>query len=161
MEISRFVELLRQNELLFADMYRECARLFPLFKSDFEVFVGEEEAHATVFARIADDIAANPQNWRPGKVSLKTIEIVQQQINEALAEIRSGKVAPRYAITMLRNFEQGMGERAAEKLLETDSEHLKSQVAGIRNGFTAHLARLQELERKIFPAGSKEKLFEI
>ena len=161
MEISRFVELLRQNELLFADMYRECARLFPLFKSDFEVFVSEEEAHATVFARIADDISANPQNWRPGKVSLKTIEIVQQQINEALAEIRSGKVAPRYAITMLRNFEQGMGERAAEKLLETDSEHLKSQVAGIRNGFTAHLARLQELERKIFPAGSKEKLFEI
>lgn len=161
MEISRFVELLRQNELLFADMYRECARLFPAFKSEFEVFVREEEAHASVFARIADDIAANPQNWRQGKVSIKTIEVIQQQVKEALAEIRSGQVAPRYAITRLRNFEQGMGERAAEQLIETDSKTLKSQVAGIRNSFTGHLTRLQELERKIFPPGSKEKLFEI
>ncbi|HNX75877.1 MAG TPA: hypothetical protein PLM07_02850 [Candidatus Rifleibacterium sp.] len=161
MEIKRFVEVLRQNELLFADMYRECVRLFPAHKEDFEVFVREEEAHACVFARIAADLAAHPANWRMGKVSLRAIEVVQQQIKDALVEIRSGNSAPRYAITMLRNFEQGMGERASEKVLETDSESLQKEVAAIRDGFTGHLTRLQQLEREIFPASDKDKLFEI
>lgn len=161
MEIRRLVELLHQNELLFAEMYRECARLFPEYRDDFDVFVREEQMHANIFARVASDIASSPENWRIGRVSVRTLEIVQQQINEALAEIRSGKVAPRYAITALRNFEQSMGERAAEKLIETDSEYLKAEIACIRNGFTDHLTRLQELERKIFPISRKEELFKI
>jgi hypothetical protein len=160
-EINQLVELLRQNELLFAELYRECARLFPDYKIEFEEFVSEENAHAAVFAKIAEDIRLHPDNWRMGKVSIKTVEIVQNQINEALAEIRSGRVAPRYAITALRNFEQGMGERAAEKLIETSSEYLKNEVAGIRSGFTGHLQRLQQLERKIFPRSGTEALFEI
>jgi len=159
MEILKIVELLHQNELLIADLYRECARLFPDFKNDFEDFVAEEEAHAGVFARILDDIADFPQNWQPGKISVRTLEVVQQQIKEALAEVRDGRAAPRYAITALRNFEQGMGERAAEKLIETASEHFRYEVACIRNGFVNHLDRLQKLEKKIFPGSNKDELF--
>ncbi len=161
MEINRLVELLHQNELLFAEMYSECARLFPANKEEFEEFVRDEKAHAAVFSRIAEDIRLHPENWRMGKISVQTIEIVQKQIKEALGEIRSGNTAPRYAITVLRNFEQGMGERAAERLLETDSAKHKSEVSHIRDGFTGHLQKLQELERKIFPLSSKEALFEI
>ena len=161
MEIKKIVELLCQNELLFAEIYRECARLFPDFKDDFESFAREEQEHSDMFARMLDDIGKNPGNWRLGKVSVLTIEIVNQQAKEALAEIRGGHTAPRYAITVMRSFEQGMGERSSEKLFETDNELFKSEVAVIRNSFTGHLSRLQELERKIFPRSSREEMFEI
>lgn len=161
MEITNLVELLQANELLFADMYRECIRLFPAFSDEFAVFVREEEAHAALFARIAVDMQTNHGQWRPGKVSIRTLEVVQQQIKDALAEIRSGKVAPRYAITALRNFEQSMSERAVDKILETDSPIFKREVECIRDGFVGHLTRLQELEKKIFPRSAKEDLFEI
>jgi len=61
MEILKIVELLHQNELLIADLYRECARLFPDFKDDFEDFVAEEEAHAGVFARISMTSPISPE----------------------------------------------------------------------------------------------------
>ncbi|NCB39380.1 MAG: hypothetical protein EOM80_11490 [Erysipelotrichia bacterium] len=161
MEIQNLVELLRTNELLIADIYRECEKLFPAFKDDFAVFVREEEAHAELFTKITEDFKAGNSQWQKGKVSLITIEIVQKQLKEVLAEIRSGKVAPRYAITALRSFEQGMSERSIEKLITTDSEVFKQATAEINKGFVTHLTRLQELEIKIFPRGDKERIFEI
>jgi len=161
MEVKKIVELLCQNESLFAEIYRECARLFPDFKDEFESFASEEQVHADMFARMLGDIGQSPEKWRLGKVSVRTIEIVNQQAKEALAEIRGGRTAPRYAITVMRSFEQGMGERSSEKLFETDNELFKSEVASVRNSFTGHLSRLQELERKIFPRSAKEEMFEI
>lgn len=161
MEVKILAGLLQENELLIADMYRECARFFPDFKDEFMVFVDEEESHARMFARMKEDMELNPGQWRPGRMSVRTLEIVQQQIKHALDEIRSGHVAPRYAITALRNFEQGMSERAADKIFETDSPVFRQEIEGVRDGFVGHLTRLQELEMKIFPRSGKKGFFEI
>ena len=150
MELASIAIVLKQNELLFAQLYQECARLFPDYKKEFETLVAEEEGHAAIIDSIIDEIAENPENWRPGKVSLRTLRLIQQQIKNSLAEVRSGQCAPRYVITSLRSYEQSMSERSFERVLETDVPEFKHLLALIAEGFDAHLKCLQELERKIF-----------
>ncbi|EKD82335.1 MAG: hypothetical protein ACD_39C01353G0003 [uncultured bacterium] len=150
MEIANIAVVLKQNELLFADLYRECVKLFPDYAKEFETLALEEEGHAAIVDSVIEEISDHPENWRPGKVSLQTLRFVQQQIRNTLKEIRTGQCAPRYAITALRSYEQGMCERSVEKVLETDVPEFKHLLSLIAEGFSTHLRCLQELERKIF-----------
>jgi len=150
MEIVNIAMVLKQNELLFAQLYQECVRLFPDFKNEFEMLVAEEEGHAAIIDNIIKEITDKPENWRPGKVSLRTITVIQEQIQATLAEVKSDQCAPRYVITALRSYEQSMSERAVEKVLDTDVPEFKLQLCLVAEGFTNHLNCLQELEKKIF-----------
>lgn len=150
MELTNIAVILKQNELLFAELYRECARLFPDYAREFESIALEEEGHAEIIASIIEEISNHPENWRPGRVSLQTLQLIQKQIQTTLEEIRSGKCAARYAITSLRSYEQSMSERSVEKILDTDVPEYKNLLSLISEGFDLHLRQLQDLERKIF-----------
>lgn len=150
MEIASIAVVLKQNELLFADMYRECARLFPDYAKEFAALALEEEGHAAIVDSVIDEISDHPESWRQGKVTLQTLRFIQNQIKNTLKEIRLGECAPHYAITALRSYEQSMCERSAEKVLDTDVPEFKNLLALIAEGFETHLNCLKELERKIF-----------
>ncbi|MBU1106606.1 MAG: hypothetical protein KKB51_08080 [Candidatus Riflebacteria bacterium] len=150
MELANIAVVMKQNELLFAQLYQECARLFPDFKKEFETLAAEEEGHAAILDSIIEEIADRPENWRPGKVSLQTLRIIQEQIQDTLLEVKTGQCAPRYAITALRSYEQSMSERSVEKVLETDVPDFQDRLALVTQGFDTHLKCLQDLERKIF-----------
>lgn len=150
MELANLAVVLKQNELLVADLYHECARLFPNYSQKFEELAQEEEGHAAIIDSVIDDIVENPQNWRPGKVSLQTLRIIQQQLKDQLTEVKSGACSSRYALTFLRSFEQGMTERSVEKVLETDEPRCQNLMSVFSEGFSMHNSCLQELEKKIF-----------
>lgn len=150
MELANIAIILKQNELLFAELYRECVRLFPDYAKDFESLALEEEGHAAIIDSIIEEISEHPENWRPGKVSLQTLQLIHGQARATLADIRSGNCAARYAITSLRSYEQGMSERSVENVLATDVPEYKQLLGLISEGFVLHLKYLQDLERRIF-----------
>ncbi|HAE39709.1 MAG TPA: hypothetical protein DCG57_13910 [Candidatus Riflebacteria bacterium] len=150
MEIASIAVVLKQNELLFADMYRECVRLFPDYAREFEALALEEEGHAAIIDSVIEEISEHPENWRQGKVTLQTLRFIQNQIKATLKEIRQGQCDPHYAITALRSYEQSMCERSVEKALESDVAEFKHLLSLVAEGFATHLRCLQELEHKIF-----------
>lgn len=154
MELTILAGLLRMNELAAASLYRECARLFPDFAAEFEHLACEEDFHAAVLQGVAVEINENPQNWREGKVSCRTVQLLNDNLQQALQELRSGKVNPRYGITVLRSFEQSMSERAVSGMLINDSAGLVNDLRVIDEGFSQHLTSLCELEKRIFGSNS-------
>lgn len=150
MELTNIAVTLKQNELIFAEFYRECAKLFPDYASSFESIALEEEGHAAIIDSIIEEISNHPERWRQGKVSLQTLQLIQKQMKTNLEEVRSGKCAARYAITSLRSYEQSMSERSVEKILDTDVPEYKILLSLISEGFDLHLKSLQDLERRIF-----------
>ncbi len=154
MELTILAGLLRRNELAAASLYRECARLFPDFAEEFEHLACEEDFHAAVLQGVAGEIDENPQNWREGKVSCRTIQVLNDHLQQTLQELRSGKVDPRYGITVLRSFEQSMSERAVAEMLINESAVLANDLRVIDDGFSQHLTCLRELEKRIFGSNS-------
>lgn len=157
MNTIELAKLLEKNERLFGDLYRECARLFPNHSGEFLSLAREEDHHSQLFQKIITAIEISPDKWKIGKVSVQTVEVLQKQIEETLLEIRSAKVAPRYAITVLRSYEQGLSERKLDRLLLTDDSDFKESIEIICKGFDQHLKRLQDLEIKIFPLDRKNE----
>jgi len=150
MELANIAVVLKQNELLVADLYRECKRLFPDYSKDFETLALEEEGHAAIVDSLVEEIAEKPDDWKPGKVSLQTLRFVQDQLKKTLSEVRSGECAPRYVLTFLRTFEQSMCERSAERALVTEVPEFKHLLNVFAEGFDNHLRCLQNLEKKIY-----------
>lgn len=150
-QLSRMIAVLKQNEELFAALYREGSRLFPDAAEEFERIAREEEGHASLFANIQSDLAAHPDRWRLGRITLETCEGMQTRIKTVLEEVRQGKAAPRYLLTSLASLEQSMVERALHKIIETDEPRLADALRHISQGFTDHFKRLQDLEARLFP----------
>ncbi|PKL49227.1 MAG: hypothetical protein CVV42_06785 [Candidatus Riflebacteria bacterium HGW-Riflebacteria-2] len=150
MELANIAVVLKQNELLVAELYRECKKLFPDYSKDFESLALEEEGHAAIIDSIIEDIADKPEEWKPGKVSLQTLRVIQAQLKKTLSEVRSGEFAPHYALTALRSFEQSMCERSVERTLVTEVPEFQHLLGLFAEGFVTHNRFLQELEKKIF-----------
>ncbi|NLI77802.1 MAG: hypothetical protein GX442_15370 [Candidatus Riflebacteria bacterium] len=150
-QLSRMIAVLKQNEELFAALYREGGRLFPALAEEFERIAREEESHASLFAGIQSDLAAHPDRWRQGRITLETCEGMQMRIKAVLEEVRQGKVAPRFLLTSLASLEQSMVERSLHKIIETDEPRLADALRHISQGFTEHFRRLQDLEARLFP----------
>lgn len=150
MELTVLTGLLRRNELAAASLYRECARLFPDFSAEFERLACEEDFHAAVLHGVAGEIDKNPQLWRAGKVSCQTLQLLNDHLQQALQDLRSGRVNPRYGITVLRSFEQSMSERAVSEMLINDTAGFATDLRVIDDGFSQHLTLLRELEKRIF-----------
>lgn len=150
MELAAVADLLRTNELLVSRLYLECARLFPEYGVEFSVLAREEEFHASVLTDIIREISADPGLWRLGKISGQTILLLQSNLKQALEDLITGKVAPRYGITVLRSFELGMSERMVGNVLINENPEALKQLSIIDNGFSDHLKRLQDLEKRIF-----------
>jgi len=151
MELANIAVVLKQNELLVAELYRVCKKLFPDYSREFETLALEEEGHAAIIDSLIEEIAEKPEEWSPGKVSLQTLRLIQDQLKNTLAEVRSGSCSSRYALTALRSFEQSMCERSAERALVTEVPEYKHLLALFAEGFDNHLRCLQDLEKKIFP----------
>lgn len=150
MEAAVIANLLRKNELLVARLYLECARLFPDFSDDFKRLASEEEFHAAVFNDIMADIATSPGNWKVEKISALTVDILHQHLTAAINDVVSGKAAPRYAITILKSFEQGMTERAVSRILICSDSNQSGNLAIIDDSFKEHYMRLLNIEKRIF-----------
>lgn len=150
MDLTTLANLLRSNELIVAALYRECAVLFPAFADDFVKLASEEEFHASLLTNVVAEISLNPQSWRAGKISIQTVNVLHEHLLQVLNELRSGKVDPRYGITMLRSFEQSMSERSVATMLIDISGNSDNNLQIIDDAFSSHSKRLQDLESKIF-----------
>jgi len=159
MESALIASLLQKNELVVARLYSECARLFPKFCRDFEQLATEEEFHAAVFSDIIVEIESAPGDWQVNKISSKTAELLNRHLNEALEEIAGGHVAPRYALTVLKSFEQSMTEMAAAKILVYSGQKSGINLTVIDDSFPGHYKRLIDLEKQIFGENQADQLF--
>lgn len=159
MEAAVIARLLRKNELLVAGLYLECARLFPQCRSDFEKLSAEEEFHAAVLSDVISSIEAFPGDWHVNKVTSQTLELLNHNLGEALENIAAGRSASRYAITVLKSFEQSMTEMAVSKILISSMNKQSEILSVIDDSFSGHYKRLVDLERKIFGENQVDELF--
>jgi rubrerythrin len=153
MEILDLVKVLKSNELLLAELYHECQRLFPDHKADFEELQSEEEGHAFLVDQIYQDIKENPDEWKPGKLSLVSAQNVNSRIRETLKEIREGKASSRYAITFAMSMELSMSEKNFAQILVAENPAFKMIFKSLDEGFVHHYSILQKIEKQIFKPG--------
>ncbi len=159
METLAIADLLRENELAVASLYRECARLFPQVAADFSLLAEEEEFHASLFGRVMKQIETCPESWKTSKITRQTVEVLHKYLQQTLEEVISGKVAPRYALTALKSFELGMTEKRVGSMLVCLAVDCDEDISLIDQGFDRHLKKLFELETKIFGKDSHAEHF--
>lgn len=159
MEAAVIARLLRKNELEVARLYLECARLFPGFGGDFEKLAAEEEFHAAVLSGILSEIETSPGDWQVDKVTSQTLELLNRNLCEALENVATGRVAPRYALTVLKSFEQSMTEMVVSKILVCSMQNQSGALSVIDDSFSGHYKRLTDLERIIFGENQVDELF--
>ncbi|GAB4272785.1 MAG: hypothetical protein Kow0029_11840 [Candidatus Rifleibacteriota bacterium] len=143
-------KILRENELLIGDLYGECSRLFPDYSEKFRNLQLSEQGHAFLLEKILDDMRLNPNNWQPGKLSLKTAQLINDCIKQALKEIKEDKVAPRYALTFAKSIELSLSEKEFSKIFITNDTEFKKALSELENGFKQHFADLLNIEDEVF-----------
>ena len=150
MELLDIAQVLKENELLLGEMYGECKKLFPEHAKLFEHLELEEKEHAALIERMMSDMKQNPASWQAGKISLITATNINKQIKDALAEIRSGKVSPKYAITLAVSLELSLSEKSFSKIFRVENEVFKDAQQKLEDGFDGHYKKLLQVKEKIF-----------
>ncbi len=153
MEILEIARTIKQNELLMAQLYAECARLFPEHADEFRNLELEEIGHAHLVEEIIEDIENEPQSWVPGSMSLATIKLISKQIQENLEDIRQGKVSARYAITYALSTELSLSEKDFGNVLKNIDGKFQVPMQTLACGFKGHYQRLKKLEKQLLTTG--------
>lgn len=153
MEVLGLAATLKKNELLMGELYAECQKLFPQHEQAFRLLELEEKGHAFLLDEIIENCKSCPQNWKMGKMSRVTAELISIKLAEAIEEIRSGKASPKYAITFAISTELSLSEKDyGRALIPTDEKFLVS-LKKLAEGFADHYKKLQELEKSILQTG--------
>lgn len=153
MEVLEVARIIQQNELLMAQLYAECARLFPAHADEFRNLELEEIGHAHLVDEIIKDIQASPDSWALGSISLLTIRLISKQLQENIEEIRQGKVSARYAITYALSTELSLSEKDFGNALKNTDGKFKVPMQTLACGFNGHYQRLKKLEKQLLTTG--------
>lgn len=153
METIQLATTLRENELLIGEIYQVCQKLFGSHEKEFRNLQLEEEGHAFLLEEMISDMEKDPSNWRLGKVSLVTAKFINQRLRENLEEIKSGSVAPKYAITFAISMELSHSEKDFSRVFVCDNDRFTEAFKKLEEGFKDHYKRLLEIEKDLLETG--------
>lgn len=144
-DLTALIELFIQNELLFAEYYAECAKLFPQNAQKFETLNKHEKIHAAIFEKIKQSVEANPDKWTKGDFHISTLKIVVEDVQEKIEQLKSGKLKKEFIISYAADLEKSLIEKNFFKALKTSIKEFEIFFEKLENETANHQKLLENI----------------
>lgn len=98
----------------------------------------QETGHAEIFARVRQSIAESPTHWTRGRFAPQTLKILLADVTSRLAQLRTGAMAPAYALNFIQDVESSLIESRIGEAFQTRDPELARLLDAVQQETTQH-----------------------
>jgi hypothetical protein len=146
---EQILDLLREVELLVAELYRRFAQAFPLDRAIWEDLGRDEESHAGMVAELKAILFKNNFPAGFGKVNLAILGTYRKGLQDHIIRIQNGELGRQNALFIARDLEKTLVERAFYESVKSDDPEYRALQSRIQRETGTHLRRLEEYISRI------------
>jgi hypothetical protein len=126
-------------ELALAALYQACAERFPADRDFWGTIESQEEMHAKAITRLADLIAAHPQEFKCGRqFNSAAIKTILAGVASYTAQVRSGQIQRQRALFIARDIENSVLEANYCDIVSTDNVEFRKTIERIAEDTRTH-----------------------
>jgi hypothetical protein len=147
---GRILDMLRQVELVLAELYRRFSRSFVQDRVFWEDLSRDEESHAAIAEELKTALLKNGFPFELGKASLVALNAHRQGVESQLNRLEKGEIQRQNAFYIARDFERTLIERSFYDLIRSEKPGYKELQARIRRETEIHLQKLENTIKTLF-----------
>ncbi|HOD42922.1 MAG TPA: hypothetical protein PKW98_21150 [Candidatus Wallbacteria bacterium] len=144
-DLTALLDLFIENELLFAEYYGECARIFPEKSHNFDTLARHEKIHAAIFEKIKRSVIENPDKWSKGDFHISVLKIVVEDVKEKISQLKEGKLKKDFIISYAADLEKSLIEKNFFRALKTSIKEFEIFFEKLQNETANHQKLLEGL----------------
>jgi len=147
---GQILDLLRQVELVVAELYRRFSRSFVQDRAFWEALSRDEENHAAMVEELKTTLLKNGFPFALGKISLVALSTYRQGVESQLNRLEKGEIQRQNAFYIARDFERTLIERSFYDMIRSEKPEYKALQEKIRRETEFHLQKLESTIKMLF-----------
>jgi hypothetical protein len=140
---GRILDMLRDVELLVAELYRRFARFFPKDRELWESLSADEEGHAAAAAELKGLLAPDRAPSIHERVNLAALGTYKKGLEYHFHRLERGEINRTKALFTARDIERTLVEKAFYELVQSEDPNYRAGQARVDGETKSHLEKLE------------------
>ena len=150
-QASQILDVLREIELMAAELYRRFSLSFPHDRVFWQDLSKDEENHADMVTELKNTLLKNGAPFEVGNINLFALAAYRKGIEGYLERLQKGQLGRRNAFFIARDFEKTMIEHGFYSTIRSENKDYQVIQSNIQKETESHLQKLENYIQTIFP----------
>lgn len=148
---SQILDVLREVELVVAELYRRFSVSFPHDRVFWQDLSKDEENHAAMVTELKNTLLKNGAPFEVGEVNLFALATCRKGIEGNIDRLQRGELGRRNAFLIARDFEKILIRHHFYKVIRSENRDYQVIQNRIQRETEIHLQKLENYIQTIFP----------
>jgi 1,2-phenylacetyl-CoA epoxidase catalytic subunit len=148
---GQILDILRDIELIVAELYKRFSRLFLQDRVFWENLSQDEEGHAVMVLELKNTLLKNGSPFELGKLNIPALSMYRQGIEGQLGRLERGELRRQSALFIARDFEKMLIEHRFYDSIRSENPEYRAIQEKIHRETEFHLQKLENYIKTLFP----------
>lgn len=146
---QKMLELMKEQELLMADIYLKLSELFPRYADEYRAMIAEEVEHAGWIEYLRKLCSTEKVRFAEGNTRTYTINSMITYLKDLKSQLDAKRPNHLKSLTLILDLEQSLIERNAFQRFKGDSSEVEKVLMILEDSQKSHIAKIRDFMSRV------------